>query len=480
MPYYDDYHIDKRNNYYEQLVAALEAKAENLERTTIRQLRDHLQGIETGVSAIYKFLIDKGLMQADPYKHERSITEVQVPSSESLTDSDVMHDISQRFSHYVSQWEFLVNIFHVSLSNLSLKEVRRLLDLIDYIRWTDFSVSSSFQITRAVAGVMGRVSQMNDPMAGKIMSSSASHLGDLSNKIKSELKIVTVFLKEHYKMRVRKELIHNMKIDPEQYRRKPVSIIDNVNFEFSHRMKDSGWYKELIYDLLEEDYGIAAEKLRVSALERLKVSQSTSSKKKKAGPDDKTVLLGVLDRIARAGDPIRSCIVKMNDNSKTLQERKKSLGEKLSELISSIFKKSDGGIVYEIAMKDTVTGSVSIEVLNYTRFSALTLKRARSLQDLQDTNSVIRKNAASVDASKLHDYLNKNLSELKAIHRRLTGLDGYFQSKAIPSEIKSRMRASSLTLKTLKLIIADSMKMLNEFRVKKEEKEQLKKLGVED
>ena len=91
-----------------------------------------------------------------------------------------------------------------------------------------------------------------------------------------------------------------------------------------------------------------------------------------------------------------------------------------------------------------------------------------------------RKNAASADASQLHDYINKNLSELKAIHRRLTGLDGYFQSKAIPLEIKSRMRASSLNLQTLKLVISDSMKMLNEFRVKKEEEAQLKKLGIED
>jgi hypothetical protein len=311
------------------------------------------------------------------------------------------------------------------------------------------------------------------------MSSTASHLRDLTNNIKSELKIVTVFLKEHYKMRVRNELTNNMKIDPEQYQRKPVTVMDNVKFEFSHQMKGSGWYKELIYDLLEEDYGSAAEKLRASALERLKISQSTAGKKK-TGPDDSTILLGVLERMARAGEPIRSCVVKMNENSKSLQERKKSFGEKLSELFSTLFKKSDGRIIYEIGIKDTVTGLVRVEVLNYTRFAALTLKRARSLQDLQDTNSVLRKNATSADASQLHDYINRNLSEMKAIHRRLTGLEGYFQSKAIPAEIKNRMRASSLNLKTLKLVIADSMKMLNEFRVKKEEEAQLKKLGIEN
>ncbi|MCK5249430.1 MAG: hypothetical protein KAJ98_05655, partial [Spirochaetaceae bacterium] len=340
--------------YYNQIVKALETKAESLEITTISELRENLQGFEASVSATYKFLIDKGMMQSDPYKHERTITEILVPSSKPFTDSDITSEISQRFSNYVSQWEFLVNIFHISLSNFSLKTVRRIMELLDYIRWTDFSANSSYQITRAVAGIVDRVSKMNDPMAGKIITSSASHLRELTRNVKSELKIITVFLRERYKVRVREKLTNGMNIDGEQYRRKPLSILDNVKFEFSHRLKEIGWYKELIYELLEEDYGIAAAKLRESALERLKVSQSTAKKKKRAGPDDTTVLLGILERIAKAGDPIRFSLVKMNENTRTIHERKRSLGERLSELFSSLFKKSGGGVVYELTIRNRV------------------------------------------------------------------------------------------------------------------------------
>ena len=472
--------MENRIQYYNQIVKALETKAESLEITTISELRENLQGFEASVSATYKFLIDKGMMQSDPYKHERTITEILVPSSKPFTDSDITSEISQRFSNYVSQWEFLVNIFHISLSNFSLKTVRRIMELLDYIRWTDFSVNSSYQITRAVAGIVDRVSKMNDPMAGKIITSSASHLRELTRNVKSELKIITVFLRERYKVRVREKLTNGMNIDGEQYRRKPLSILDNVKFEFSHRMKEIGWYKELIYELLEEDYGIAAAKLRESALERLKVSQSTAKKKKRAGPDDTTVLLGILERIAKAGDPIRFSLVKMNENTRTIHERKRSLGERLSELFSSLFKKSGGGVVYELTIRNRVTGTVRLEVLNYTRFAEITMERARVLQDLQDSNSSTRKNARSAGAAQLLDYINKNLKELKSIHRRLTGLDDYFKSNAVPPKIKINMRGSSLNLQSLKLVIADSMKMLNDFNVKKEEEEQLRKLGIED
>ena len=445
--------MDDRNEFHMHLVEALSAKSEQLERTVIRRLREHLQGFEAGVSSIYKFLIDKGLMQSDPYKHERSITEIQSPSSEPFTDSEVLAEISVRFSQYVSQWEFLVNIFHISLTDLSLKRIKKLLELLDWIRWRDFSVNSSYQITRAVAGIVNKVNQMNDPMAGKIISSSAASLRELSRSIRSELKTVTEFVKERYKWRIRDELIPYVTIEPEHYRKMPSEVMNNIKFEFSHRMKGLGWYKELVRELLEEDYGENGPGMRTAVLERLKVVEVEVKKKKKTGPDDRTILLGILERLARGGEPIRSALVKMNENSRTIKDRKKSFGERLSEVFSSIFTRSDKGVEYEIAIKDGVTGAVRYEVLDFTKFSAAGMKRARFLQDFQDSHSNTYKTARSSDPEKLYEYINRTLNDMKSIHRRLTGLDAYFQSKAVPDDVRDAMKASTLNLKNLKLAI---------------------------
>lgn len=480
MPYYYIGRMDDRNEYYDKLITALENKAADLDRTTIPKLREHIHGFEASVSAIYRFLIDKSLLHNDPYKGERSVTEIQVPPTEPISDADITSEVSQRLSRYVSQWEFLVNLFHVSLDNLSLKTVKLLIDLLDYIRWTEFSVNSISQLTGALSRIVERVSWMNDPMAGKIMSSSATHLRELTNSIKFDLKIITVFLKEQYKLQVRQKITGTMNIDTEKYRRNPTLVMDNVKFEFSHKMKGSGLYKELIYELLEEDYGTAAVKLREAALDRLKVTKAAAKKKKKTGPDNKAALMGILEKMARAGDPIQSSLVKMIENSRGIQERKKGLGERLSEIFLSLFGKSDNTVEYDIKIKDMVTGSVRLEVLDFSRFSGITMKRARALRELQDHNSPTYNNARSASPEQLQDYIEKNLNELKKIHRKLSGLDDYFQSKAVPEELRENMKGSSLNLQSLKLVIAETMKALAEFRTRKEEEEQLRKLGIDD
>ena len=463
-----------------RLVDALSAKSNQLERSAMPKLREHLQGFEASVSAMYKFLIDKGFMQNDPYKHEHTVTEIEVPSSDPFTDTEASTEVSLRFSHYVSQWEFMVNIFHVSLSNFSLRKVKRLLELLDWIRWTDFSPNSSFQITRAVAGIVTKVSNMKDPMAGKIMSSSVTHLRDLSNDIKGLLKTITVFLRERYKWRLRDEVLSRMAINPEQYRRSPWDIVDNVKFEFSVSMKDAGWYKELVLEALEEDYGEDSENKRAAVLERLRVTQTEQKKKKKSGPDDRIALYQIIEKMAKGGEPMRTAIMKMNENSRTLQERKRSFGERLSEIVSSLFHRTGGNIVYDIAIRNSATGAVRYESLDFTVFSDKTAKRARALQELQDPHSNAHKNVRTASPEKLLDYIEKILAEMKTIHKRLEGLDNFFRSNAVPEIVKNSMKPISLPLKNLKAAISETMSEKNSFIAKKEEEAQLKKLGIED
>ncbi len=472
--------MDDLQEFHNKLSQAIAVKSENLEKTTVRRLRDHLQGFEAGVSAMYKFLIDKGLMQNDPYKGERTVTEIQTPSADIFTDGDVSTEISMRFSHYVSQWEFLVNIFHVSISNLTLKKVKRILDLLDWVRWTDFSPNSALQVTRAVAKTVGRVSKMNDPMAGKIMSSSATHLRELTHSIRKELEVVTEFLRENYKWKVREDVTSRMKIDPAKYNKNPMATLDNLKFEITHNARRLGWYKELAQELLEEDFGSDANILRTATIERLKVTSEKKKKKSRRGPDNLMLLMAVVEKLSRCGEPIRSAMIKMNVNSQTIQGRKKGLGERLSEIFSSIFSRHDTAVIYQITITNTVTGSVRHESLDFRKFYSIAVKRAQVLQDLLDPSSVAYTNAKATGIEKLEDYVSRFLVEVKSIHRRLEGLEAYFKSDNVPMRLRDNMKTTGLSLKNLKSSISETMKTFNEYKIGKEERDQLRKLGIED
>jgi hypothetical protein len=478
--YYDVIHMNVENTYYQQLSEAIRAKAEELEGSSVRRLRQNIQNFQASISSMYKFWIEKGMLHTDPYKQERTVTQIQIPSSESFQENEFVQDLSQRMSDYISQWDFMVNIFHISLADLNLKTVQRVLELMDYIHWQDFSVNSSYQITRALAGMAARLSSMKDPWTGKMFTSTIGQLGSTSLEIRKELNTITAFLKERYKFQVREKITNGMNMDAEQYRRKPALAMDNIKFEMTHQLKSAGWYRELIHELLEEDFGSDSEKMRTAALSRLKPAGPSGKKKDRTGPDDKTILMGIMDMLAKAGEPIRSTLVKMNENSRTIQERRVSLGERLSRLISSLFHRSEESVMYDIPIRNRSTGSVRYERLNYTSFSASAMKKAVLLDEFRETGSAIRKKVSAADAGKVLVFLEKTLGDVKVIHRNLSGLDEFFLSEAVPEEIRPAMKTSNLNLTNLKSSIADMIKTVASYKSAKEEEEQLRKLGIED
>ena len=472
--------MNASNEYHTQLVAALSGKAENLERTSIRRLSEHLRGFEANVTSISDFLIEKGLLQDDPYRKERTVTEIKVPSSDPFAESEALTELSMRFSRYVAQWEFLVNIFHCSLPNFNLRNVKRLLELLEWIRWTDFSTNSSFQITRAFAQVMAKTSRLNDPIAGKIVVSSATQLRELTISIRKELKAITVFLRERYKWQVRDGLIERMGIAEGHYRHDPHGVLHDVKFEFSHRLADMGWYKELIKEILEEDYGKSQEALRQKVLEQLGSRESTRKKTKHHAPDDRASLLTVLDKLARCGEPMTSTLLRLNENARTLRDRKKSFGTRLKEILSTLFHKSGDKLIFEIEIKDPVTGTVRIEALDYRQFAAISAKKSRTLQDLTDPQSVPHRNSRTANPAQLLDYIERSLAEVKKFHRYALGLESFFHSKSIPPELSGTMKSSNLNIRNLKAFIGETLKVLGEYKSRKEDEEQLKKLGIEN
>ena len=466
--------------YQTQLAEALSLKADQIEKTHIRNLRSQLDGFEASVSAVYNKLIDKGFLQSDPYKNERTVTEITIPSTLEYSDAEESTELGLRLSNYVSQWEFIRHIFHAGLNNLSLRKVSRLLALIEYIRWYELSESSSYQLTRSVALLIDKITRRNDPITGKITRSSISHLRNLSLSLKTELKAITVFLRERYKYRVREELVTSLNIDANLYRRSPQDVLSNVKFEFTHRMPERGWYRELIRELLEEDYGENAEQLRKAVLDKLVVTKTPVQRTKPDGPDDKTVLTGILKRLARAGQSIRSSLIKMNDNTHSIQERKLSFAEHIKRLLASLFRKTDTSVIYEIRIKDPVSGAMKAETLNYTRFAETAMKRARTLIELQDTNSPSYQRASAADVEQLFVYIDKYLSELKDMHKRMTGLDAYFHSEAVPEELKPQMKGCAINLQSFKSVLSETIREMNKFRLRRNEAEQLRKLGIEE
>ena len=87
-------------------------------------------------------------------------------------------------------------------------------------------------------------------------------------------------------------------------------------------------------------------------------------------------------------------------------------------------------------------------MVDYTRFSAQAMRAARAIGEIQDHQSATYKKARSANAAQLEAFINKTLNDCKTIHRRMEGLDAFFQSKEVPQEVRGTMKGSGLNLKT--------------------------------
>lgn len=464
------------SDFSAQLNSALLKRAEYLERTSAARLKESLDLYMSGVSAVYTFLTEKGAMQSDPYKKERTVTEIQVPSSADFSDSEAMQEVGLRFSRYVSQWEFLANFFHITLSNLNLRWVKDFVSLLEWIRWNELSPSSQHGITRFIAASVIKTKKMSDPMAGKIVDNAAQRLRELTQGIKIELKTITVFLRERYKWRIRTKLMEEMTVDGTRYSLSPEDVVSAVKREFSRVITGIPWYRDLIIEILDEDFSDAGPKLREQVLKRLQSEAQGEAKKIKGGSDERGLLLNITQSMARAGEPIRVAVSSANENLRAFKERKRSFSERIAELFSSMFGRDSDSEILEIPMMDGITGSTRNEVLNMPVFTNESLRKARVLAELQDPRSQTFKNVRKAETKVLIDYIESNITAIKTIHRRLAALNAFFHSDNVPEDVKPKIKASSLSIKNLKSVIAESLRGLHEYRTRSEA--ELRKMGI--
>lgn len=464
-------------DFNDQLNSALLKRAEYLERTSAAKLKEYIELYQAGVSGVHTLLTKKGPMQSDLYKNERSITKIQVPSSEDFSESEAVQEVSLRFSRYVSQWEFLVTLFHITLPNLNLRWIKTFFDLLEWIRWNELSLSSQHKITRFIALSVVKTKKMNNPTVGKVIENATQRLRELTYSIKTELKTITSFLRERYKWEIRAKLMGEMNIDGARYAGSPNDAVKAVKSEFAQRMPGIPWYKELIIEILDEDFSDQGPRLREQLLKRLQSKPRAETAKPRKEFNDRGMLLKVTRNMARAGEPIRTAVSLANENLKALKDRKRSFSERVAELFSLIFGRDSDSETLEIAMMDGITGSTRNEVLDMRLFTNESMKKARALAELQEPQSKIFRNVRNAEITVLLKYIESNITAIKTIHRRLAGLNAFFHSDNIPEDVKPKIKASSLNIKHLKSAITDSLRSLNEYRTESES--ELRKMGID-
>jgi len=460
-----------------QLDEALTSRAVYLAKQEIPVLKEACRTVQAAFTGIYKVLLEKGQIQEDQYQYEQKISDLKPPSSDPFSESDMYDQMNYRMAAFAGQLDFLNNFFFLSPETLTLKTIKSILSLLDYIHWHELSATSAHVMTRSLTLYLEKIKQGGDAMAINIMANSVKVLRDQQKSIKAMLKKISVYSRQNYKLMARMNVLAKMTLDPHRIQVDRQGTLQAIKFEFPVNWEGAPFYRELIEEILEEDYTPGGDALQKKILKSLEVKQKVVRKKKKnIDAELKQQLLSLVNEIAKAYIPLETIISRLDENSRLMDENLTTFAQKFNRWFNRVMRHKTE-IHYEVNVSQLGKGKKK-EKVNFTSYMNWLRMKANFYKSLNNPTGSSYTRAADSTPKQLEDFIDKNQQELKKILNRLTVLEGFFKEEAGP-EIKSKVRGYKAELSQLKNIIGKILTGLKEYQVKVEEMEQMKNLGID-
>jgi len=452
--------------YIQSLQQVLNDRREWLERSEMANLKDNLRAFHSSFASLYNIFLKKKLIDEDPYKQETKISELEVPDATPFQDAKRIEQLSIRLSNYDNQLDFLVNFYQLGMDFLNLERIKRIVGLIRYVDWTGFSPDSQSVMTKATAEMTNQAKVGVDALTLSIISECMSKLSKMTTAAMTTLKILNTYYRESYKLSVRQNITQNMSANE--------ATPDNIKKKFSSAMSGKPFFKELIDEIIKEDYSSQGPDLKDSILNILKVPVE-KTKDGKPPVNYKLILLDGIQVIGGASNVFNEIAVKLDENKSVLENRKKSFLQMIKELIRQITNAEPEEVIYNMEYMDKTKGIMVKEKLNYFQFRDEMDKKSKILASF--VRGPAYNKLAAMTEEQIIGYLDKNIRDVQSLHRTMNALDDFFKANAV-KEDREKLKGIKPELSALKNIIVKANQLRYEYSAQKEEEDQMKRLGI--
>jgi hypothetical protein len=454
-------------DYSQKLTTALNTQFAWLETSELAKLKSEFRTFQTSFSTLYIYLIKKGLVSEDPYKHEAKMGEIQIPETRAFNEAEKKEELTKRLASYDNQLDFLANFYQFNMELLSLERVRRIQNLVAYIDWLHLSIDAEDINTRTIAEIATKA-KGGDTVATGIVNGSLTNLLKTSLSINEHLKNINDYNREVYKLEIRRTVMANMEA--------PRSLAQ-VRKKFTVSMPERIFYQELAEEVLKEDYSQDGPELQEKVLGGLKVPDEKF--KPVATLSLKTFLIDGLQIMGTTAATLSEIQGKIGENSQLLEDKKVSFWNRVWQIFIEMMHLNDDSNVstYEIEYFDTVTGNKVRESMNFRSFMTGFDELIQVLAAAAPHN-VIAPRFASMEEPPMVKILDKYIQDTQLCYKRLDALDNYFKTHT-DDDSSGKVKGIKPELTIIKNALVRANQRSFDYQNQKEEAEQLKRLGIE-
>jgi len=455
----------ENTTYINTLQEVLLARKDWMDVSELGKLKENLRSFHTSFASLYNIYLKKKLIDEDPYKHEAKISELEIPDAEPYQEAKRIEQLSIRLSNYDNQLDFLVNFYQLGIDFLNLDRIKRIVGLIRYIDWVNFSPDAQSFMTKSVAELTNQSKAGVDTLTLGIIGESLSRLSKTTAACMGTLKDLNIYYREIYKLSIRQKVTQSMSANE--------ATLDNIKKKIASTAPGTPFYKELIEEIIKEDYTPSGPDLRDTLLNSLRI-KIEKPKTAKAAVNFKTILLDGIQIIGSGNVSLSEIGAKLDENQSVMESHKKGFMAMLKELIRQLSNAEPEEVVYNVEYLDPAKGITVREKINFYQFRDDVNKRARILSSF--VRGPAYNKLAAMSEEQIISYLERHIREVENMHRSLNALDDYFKTN-VDAHDRDKIKGIKPELSALKNTIVKANQRRYEYSAQKEEDEQLKRLG---
>ncbi len=470
---------NEQSEYTEQLEQSLNNWRDQINRALLPGMKETLRTYRAAFKGLLELLVRNAAVSEDPYAQDHKISDVMPPENDPVTDSERDHVISGRLSFYDAMLDFLTNYYQLSLDVLSIRDIKQGADTVGFFKWQQVTGrGSTHGTTRALAEMIIKLRASLNPMQSGVLTENVNQLVRAQNSVISGLKELSQYKREEYKLNARLEVTDTLftsDVNP--------SDLDAAITRIKKAWKANGvqapFYSDLLREVLAEDYTEDGRRDRDARLQTLAPQTTGGEKSRKKQAQDRKALLDAVHALSAAGRSLQECAERLTESSEELQSQRRGILHALRRWLLQRVQGETPHTTYDVEYTDITTSAKHSETVDFTVFMEKLSKKARQLSALGHRSGKAWSRLQTADEDQVLAFLTRSIEELQLLHRTLAALDEFFrrQREQIPG---SQSRGIRIELGSIRDHIRKSNQLRHEYVARKEEADQLRKLGVTD
>jgi hypothetical protein len=451
------------DNYETLLEAALLNKASYLDTTLAPQLKNAATQIQLTYQSFYDMLINKGVIRADPYRDEKKIQELTLPSSEVFTEPQRQAQMSQRLSELKDLYDNIVLFYDFTSEKITLRSLKKINDVLSYLNWRDFSAGSNHYMTAQTALLVEQTRSTG--MSSGLLFDLSRQLAGLVRKMQEHFGEFTSYAREQYKDSLVKNFFGKISfVSNANYNKAQDNFVALLRKEFSKNKNSPPYYKELVIEAIDTLYSPQADKLQQDVLGRLSPKVATADTpapvKKVVEKNPKQSLFMAFSELARAASSLETLHNKLEANDIFYRKAGLSMGKKLVFALKS-FVVGHSDMQYKVDYTDSNTGQKHKKNLVFYELSDKMDDKENFLKRFVNNNSPAFQRLNEMEEKHLEELLNTQINDLREILVDCLALDDFFRS--FKSGGKGQIKGIKIEVANIRTMITKATELRYEY-----------------